>query len=577
MVVVFSRHSNESPHVHREVILSINHHCQLVPFRVDATMPTGNLEYCLCAPHWLGGPKGGTAAELDNLAEVVACLLSSASGAKPAGVACEVERGGELGPMDRQRLFVAIANAMIEQGDTAFRLDSLSENERNLARSLVGSGVLLERACDSADGQWLAPAPGGACRQILAEWAAENASLPAQELLGKVESLPSLAGGIAAFLAEQKEPESHPLYAGCLGTNAPGVRQITRAVFEAIASDESGLVRLSRTVVSRQDREALVGVLEGVVALTDAGDYAKAGAVLGVLRLCPQAAFDGPADRLVALIGNEYGRLLKQTNAVDGALAQFRRTLAAAEKLGDPVLIGQIGHNVAWCLLERPHTTGEQWQEAFELLTRNRELFTAPAAILDLACTYNLLGEAYSRRNAAGDAALAKECFQRDVSLCRQSGQELPLIDALDRFAVFLLEQGDTAEAQKSLDEELGLCMHCGEPKRRAARVLANLGVCDLRTGFGMAESPERSGILTQAKERLSRSRDLYRELNEPRLLATTLDSLGRTLILLGEEAEGLRALQDCVAQYRSVPGMGDKADTIDAAVEQWLAERAQT
>jgi hypothetical protein len=53
MVLVFSRHSNESPQVRREVERAVHKKLPVVAFRLDDVMPERSLEYFLSSQHWL--------------------------------------------------------------------------------------------------------------------------------------------------------------------------------------------------------------------------------------------------------------------------------------------------------------------------------------------------------------------------------------------------------------------------------------------------------------------------------------------------------------------------------------------
>jgi hypothetical protein len=53
MVLVFSAHSNESPEVRREVERATHKRLAIVPFRIEAVLPSKSLEYFLSGQHWL--------------------------------------------------------------------------------------------------------------------------------------------------------------------------------------------------------------------------------------------------------------------------------------------------------------------------------------------------------------------------------------------------------------------------------------------------------------------------------------------------------------------------------------------
>ena len=53
MVLVFSDHANESPHVRREVAHACGLERIVIPLRIRETVPRGDLKYYLSELHWL--------------------------------------------------------------------------------------------------------------------------------------------------------------------------------------------------------------------------------------------------------------------------------------------------------------------------------------------------------------------------------------------------------------------------------------------------------------------------------------------------------------------------------------------
>jgi len=53
MVLVFSRHSNDSPQVRREVERAVHKRLPIIAFRLDDVIPERSLEYFLSSQHWL--------------------------------------------------------------------------------------------------------------------------------------------------------------------------------------------------------------------------------------------------------------------------------------------------------------------------------------------------------------------------------------------------------------------------------------------------------------------------------------------------------------------------------------------
>ncbi len=53
MVLVFSGHCNESPHVRREVECAVHRQLPILPFRIEDVPPSSSLEYFLGTQHWM--------------------------------------------------------------------------------------------------------------------------------------------------------------------------------------------------------------------------------------------------------------------------------------------------------------------------------------------------------------------------------------------------------------------------------------------------------------------------------------------------------------------------------------------
>jgi Skp family chaperone for outer membrane proteins len=75
MVLIFSRHSNQSEQVLREVQLAANSHLHIVQFRIQDVIPSDDLEYYLSAPHWLDALTPPLESHLDRLGISVKALL----------------------------------------------------------------------------------------------------------------------------------------------------------------------------------------------------------------------------------------------------------------------------------------------------------------------------------------------------------------------------------------------------------------------------------------------------------------------------------------------------------------------
>src|SRR3954447_4188390 len=53
MVVIFSKHSNGSPQVMREIERAVNKGVAIIPFRIEDVVPSKDLEYFISSCHWL--------------------------------------------------------------------------------------------------------------------------------------------------------------------------------------------------------------------------------------------------------------------------------------------------------------------------------------------------------------------------------------------------------------------------------------------------------------------------------------------------------------------------------------------
>jgi hypothetical protein len=75
MVVVFSSHSNQSLPVMREVERGVNLELPIVPFRIEAVLPSQDMEYFLSSTHWLDAMTPPMEHHLKDLVSTVKLLL----------------------------------------------------------------------------------------------------------------------------------------------------------------------------------------------------------------------------------------------------------------------------------------------------------------------------------------------------------------------------------------------------------------------------------------------------------------------------------------------------------------------
>lgn len=75
-VLIFSEHSNNSEQVLREVQLAANSRLHIVQFRIDAVLPSEDLEYYLSGPHWLDAVTPPLENHLEQLRTSMKALLA---------------------------------------------------------------------------------------------------------------------------------------------------------------------------------------------------------------------------------------------------------------------------------------------------------------------------------------------------------------------------------------------------------------------------------------------------------------------------------------------------------------------
>jgi len=75
-VLIFSQHSNNSEQVLREVQLAANSRLHIVQFRIDAVVPSDDLEYYRSGPHWLDAVTPPLEDHLEQLKNSIKALLS---------------------------------------------------------------------------------------------------------------------------------------------------------------------------------------------------------------------------------------------------------------------------------------------------------------------------------------------------------------------------------------------------------------------------------------------------------------------------------------------------------------------
>jgi tetratricopeptide (TPR) repeat protein len=78
MVLVYSSHSNSSPHVVRELTHAVSKGVIIIPFRIEDIPPSKDMEYLIGIPHWLDAMTPPLEKHLVHLADTIRVLLKSA-------------------------------------------------------------------------------------------------------------------------------------------------------------------------------------------------------------------------------------------------------------------------------------------------------------------------------------------------------------------------------------------------------------------------------------------------------------------------------------------------------------------
>jgi ABC-type amino acid transport substrate-binding protein len=74
MVVIFSKHSNGSPQVMREIERAVHKGVSIIPFRVENVVPSKDLEYFISSCHWLDAMNPPLEKHIGELAEAILAL-----------------------------------------------------------------------------------------------------------------------------------------------------------------------------------------------------------------------------------------------------------------------------------------------------------------------------------------------------------------------------------------------------------------------------------------------------------------------------------------------------------------------
>jgi hypothetical protein len=77
VVLIFSSHANNSPHVIRELTNAVNKGRIIIPFRVEDVVPSKSMEYLISVPHWLDAVTPPLEYHIEVLAKTVESIIGT--------------------------------------------------------------------------------------------------------------------------------------------------------------------------------------------------------------------------------------------------------------------------------------------------------------------------------------------------------------------------------------------------------------------------------------------------------------------------------------------------------------------
>ena len=101
LVLIFSKHADESPQVRREVERAIHHGIPIVPVRIEDVMPGKAMEYLISAPHWMDALSPPLEAHYRQLAASLKMLIQRQPPA-PAGTPRDLPPASPVRPTERK-------------------------------------------------------------------------------------------------------------------------------------------------------------------------------------------------------------------------------------------------------------------------------------------------------------------------------------------------------------------------------------------------------------------------------------------------------------------------------------------
>ena len=138
MVLVFSCHSNDSPHVLRELQRAVDTRTPIIPFRIDRTNPTSDVAYFIGSRQWLDATEPPPERHADRLVDAVRHLLQrrDQSSGEGEGTSVEARRSADFGPKQLESWHAALLS-----GEWQTVIDCRDEVLLGDLRTLIGSAL----------------------------------------------------------------------------------------------------------------------------------------------------------------------------------------------------------------------------------------------------------------------------------------------------------------------------------------------------------------------------------------------------------------------------------------------------
>ena len=77
MVLIYSHHANESPHVIREATIAMSKKVIIIPFRVENAPLSKTMEFIISVPHWLDAVTPPLEKHIKELGDTIMILLEN--------------------------------------------------------------------------------------------------------------------------------------------------------------------------------------------------------------------------------------------------------------------------------------------------------------------------------------------------------------------------------------------------------------------------------------------------------------------------------------------------------------------